>query len=178
MFKFKQQQADKLKAFEKAKEIYEKYRLKAGFDTVELAKELGFKVVKGNFNAELLGGNKNDIVSGGIDYNNKIIYVNDGDSIGRRRFTIAHELGHWFLHKPELNDDIRIMVDFRNGKSNSKEAEANYFASELLMNYNEIYRFCNENKGKKFFSISDFMHYFKVSEQAAKIKIRSLNIDI
>jgi Zn-dependent peptidase ImmA (M78 family) len=62
----------------------------------------------------------------------------------RRRFTIAHELGHYELHK-ELNN---LFVDkqfiFRSQNSPATvdhkvmENEANYFASCILMPTNEI----------------------------------------
>jgi hypothetical protein len=53
---------------------------------------------------------------------------------GRRRFAIAHELGHWELHKniSQLfactSDDMVATY-----KASPYEAEANYFASSLLM---------------------------------------------
>lgn len=56
----------------------------------------------------------------------------------RRRFTIAHELGHLLLHKDEkLHIDERFPIGFRDGVSSlaedDNEIEANQFASELLM---------------------------------------------
>jgi hypothetical protein len=50
---------------------------------------------------------------------------------GRRRFTIAHEIGHYCLHGPKPTfDDTR---DLTTWKTHSKETEANIFAGELLM---------------------------------------------
>ena len=64
-----------------------------------------------------------------------IIGVNASDSGERQRFTIAHELGHLFLHDDELHVDTRIYL--RSGRSSEavdvKEIEANQFASNLLM---------------------------------------------
>lgn len=61
------------------------------------------------------------------DFDGKTIYINgmyfiiynQKHVIGRRRWTIAHELGHIFLEHGE--------------QSRVNEAEANYFAKELLM---------------------------------------------
>lgn len=50
-------------------------------------------------------------------------------SRSRDRFTIAHELGHYFLHYSE-GDDARSF--YRYGRSR-QEAEANAFAAALLM---------------------------------------------
>jgi len=50
---------------------------------------------------------------------------------GRRRFIIAHELGHFCLHKAKSAYDIA--EDFRTWDEGSKETEANVFAGELLL---------------------------------------------
>lgn len=47
----------------------------------------------------------------------------------RQRFTLAHELGHYFLHSKQ---GIVPLKAFRLGTSMA-EQEANYFAAELLM---------------------------------------------
>lgn len=67
-----------------------------------------------------------------------VIGVNSLHPKARRRFTIAHELGHLLLHK---NDDIhideRFPIGFRSPVSGKavdiKEIEANQFAAECLM---------------------------------------------
>lgn len=58
------------------------------------------------------------------------------DNVGRKNFTIAHELGHYFLsHHLTTNAfyccEDEIMEEHQT--SNSIEAEANYFASCFLM---------------------------------------------
>lgn len=52
---------------------------------------------------------------------------------GRRRFAIAHELGHWFLHEAESQFFICTAEHMRDYKGSPMEVEANLFASELLM---------------------------------------------
>ncbi len=58
--------------------------------------------------------------------------LNSEESEVRQRFTIAHELGHFFLHPAK-----DTFVDFRDNKENIrrgyKEREANSFAAALLM---------------------------------------------
>ena len=66
------------------------------------------------------------------------IGVNSLQSPNRRRFTIAHELAHFMLHKGiEVHYDRDFRVNWRNGESsravNPEEMEANRFAAELLM---------------------------------------------
>lgn len=57
--------------------------------------------------------------------------VNNSESSQRIRFTIAHELGHYFLDKQ------KVTVDYRNKNYSSskptKEKEADFFAANLLM---------------------------------------------
>ena len=52
---------------------------------------------------------------------------------GRRRFAIAHELGHWFLHEKESQVFVCTAEQMRDYKGSPTEVEANIFASELLM---------------------------------------------
>lgn len=51
---------------------------------------------------------------------------------GRRRFTIAHELGHWELHAA-YSQWLCSADDMRDYGQSPLEVEANYFAAELLM---------------------------------------------
>jgi len=61
-----------------------------------------------------------------------VIRVNDAiKSLGRRRFIIAHELGHYRLHKAMSVSDT--VWDLGNWREGGKEADANVFAGELLM---------------------------------------------
>lgn len=79
-------------------------------------------------------------VSGGIIFSDAgvaIFYSTDIASAGFQRFTIAHELGHYFLegHPEELQKVAPIHVSragFTQGDS-SIELEADHFASGLLM---------------------------------------------
>jgi len=51
---------------------------------------------------------------------------------GRRRFTIAHELGHWELHNGQ-SQFLCSQEDMRDYGLSPMEVEANHFAAELLM---------------------------------------------
>jgi Zn-dependent peptidase ImmA (M78 family) len=67
-----------------------------------------------------------------------IIGVNSRNAPKRQRFTIAHELGHWLLHKGKpLIVDQSVMINKRDDVSSQatdlEEIEANQFAAELLM---------------------------------------------
>lgn len=81
-----------------------------------------------------------DDVSGALirTGNSAVIAVNSAQHENRQRFTIAHEIGHFILHKrtqKHFDEDFRI--DFRNAVSSEAtqrgEIEANRFAAALLM---------------------------------------------
>lgn len=60
-----------------------------------------------------------------------LVGINSAESRERQRFTIAHEVGHFFLHK-----DLDVSVDYRMSYSAPKpprEQEADEFAGNLLM---------------------------------------------
>jgi len=68
------------------------------------------------------------------------IYVNEDEHIHRQRFTIAHELAHYYLHlKDNLSNQNGVLdLKYRNGTSydeeeSKEEKEANAFAAELLV---------------------------------------------
>ena len=65
------------------------------------------------------------------------IGINPNESKVRRRFTIAHELGHYILHKSANNLFVEKRFFFRDEESSlgeeKKEREANDFAAALLM---------------------------------------------
>lgn len=60
------------------------------------------------------------------------IGVDSDQGLQRKRFTIAHELGHYFLHR-SLKSTFVDEVFTRSGTSNQIEREANAFAASLLM---------------------------------------------
>ena len=62
------------------------------------------------------------------------IWVRRDESLTRRRFTIAHEIGHHFLHSDGATVLCRpVDVDQADEAARAKEREANRFAAELLM---------------------------------------------
>jgi hypothetical protein len=80
-------------------------------------------------------------ISGMLTTADRTIWVDrleSEQSKGRRRFTIAHEIGHWLLHAHEGEEkpferfcrpaDLEASADTR-----AQEREANDFAAELLM---------------------------------------------
>lgn len=90
--------------------------------------------------------------SGMIDKKNKIIYINGDEPTYRKRFTIAHEIGHLLLNHTKD-------VDFRNNSysNDPEELEADFFAACLLMPKNifmDVYQKMNLSELAAFFGVS------------------------
>ena len=91
-----------------------------------------------------------------------LIFINDSIPNDRKRFTIAHELGHLVLH-------IRTMQDL----DRDEEKEANQFASEFLMPEIEIRNTLNYLNLNKIATLKD---YWLVSKSA--IIRRAYDLDV
>lgn len=113
-----------------------------------------------------------DEISGKVNYDFErkkyIITVNQNHHENRRRFTIAHELGHYTLGHGAKEDVI-----YRNGNSDPDEVEANAFAAEILMPKGAIH-YLLFDKGIN--SVQELAHKFWVSEQAMIYRLRNLGL--
>ena len=71
------------------------------------------------------------------NHNRAVIGVNWAQHSNRRRFSIAHEIGHFVLHEDDTYIDKGYRVNFRDLEAGSgtkkEEVEANAFAAALLM---------------------------------------------
>ncbi|MDR2125293.1 MAG: ImmA/IrrE family metallo-endopeptidase [Prevotellaceae bacterium] len=99
-----------------------------------------------------------------------IIGVNKLHHGNRKRYTLAHELGHYILHK-DKNVDIVDTTFFRNNETDSIEYMANEFAAKLLMPEDKVRDFV-DNQGIK--NIGELAEKFEVSASAMKYRIISL----
>ncbi len=62
-----------------------------------------------------------------------IIRVASKRNVGRFRFTVAHELGHYLLHPRDVPDKVVSKADLTVWNDATEECEANIFAAEFLM---------------------------------------------
>jgi len=142
-------------------------------DPVVLANSEGIKVHNARFAEEGVSGM---VAKRGDDLT---LLVNQNDPPYRKRFTIAHELGHHFLHlvsDGEFVDTVRdLFRDTEHEKelSDEKRAEiqANQFAAALLMPRDLV-----EEAWAKDPSLLDLARLFNVSEQAIGIRLNVLGL--
>lgn len=100
-----------------------------------------------------------------------VMKVNALHHPNRQRFTIAHELGHFFRHRGNQTEFTDYHF-FRNAESNPMEIEANAFAGELLMpeaSFKEMARTFNG-------SIEALANYFGVSSLAVRVRAKTLGM--
>lgn len=76
-----------------------------------------------------------------LDPMEKTIFLKkDAMPIKRKIFSIAHEIGHWILHSRDKKRPRVIAYDSEHVDQTliTEEQEANAFAAELLMPFNEV----------------------------------------
>lgn len=146
--------ADFEKARLEAEKIWEELCLTTPpLPIVEVAQSYGFKIVEVDFR-------DNPDVSGLLDLKSKTIYLNQNDTVQHKRFTIAHELGHWRLHLTVLEGDPDLGIYYRRpigGETDEKEKEANCFAANLLVPLSQLESFlpsCSDAELVKIFAVS------------------------
>lgn len=88
---------------------------------------------------------------------------------GRRRFAVAHELGHWFLHEHESQLFVCTGEDMRDYRKSPMEVEANLFASELLLP-TPIFRPLAESADPKLETIKHLAGLFDTSLTATGLR--------
>lgn len=108
------------------------------------------------------------------------IYVNSSDSTRRRRFTTAHEIGHFLsiqfdsLSKDAIDGENEIS-DFaylqRTGEINPIESEANAIAAKLLMPEQEIRGLLKDGK-----NVEEMADRFQVSEIAMSVRLNVIGL--
>ncbi|MGE4558232.1 MAG: ImmA/IrrE family metallo-endopeptidase [Desulfovibrionaceae bacterium] len=125
------------------------------------------------------------------DFEAKVEKVDDGFVISvaaeasgkRERFSIAHELGHLFLHMGYMIDedkwrntsDYHDSVYYRFGHS-IEEYEAHEFAAALLMPRDEFIEIAKKNLNGDAYSVAPIAEYFDVTVSAAKTRGRWLGL--
>lgn len=68
-----------------------------------------------------------------IDEDEATILVNNKSPAYRRNFTIAHELGHYFMHRHKKSNFPDRTTDLLNSTNEIFERQANVFASEIIL---------------------------------------------
>lgn len=99
------------------------------------------------------------------------IHLSDNKSSQRKRFTLAHELGHLFLHMGFIIDESKWsqkgLVFYRDNTSSKDEYEANEFAAAFLMPKKEFIEVASNNLQNDLYNVERLADHFGVSMDAA-----------
>lgn len=106
-----------------------------------------------------------------------LIGVSSSEPPVRQRFTVAHELGHFFLH-----EDKDAFVDYRDNKEGvmrtPREKQANMFAAALLMPRNMLLKDFKAiaKDGFSDEELTQLAQRYDVSEDAMRFRLINLNV--
>lgn len=111
------------------KQILDRYLAEYPVKLGKLAQELGVAIKVASMKTGISGQIKRED-------KNYIIRVNRHEARERQRFTIAHELAHFLLHRSVIDsspDGISDNVLYRSGEPEHIEFEANRLAADIVM---------------------------------------------
>jgi Zn-dependent peptidase ImmA (M78 family) len=176
----------RVQAKQLAQQLVSEYELTAPVPIVQLASDLGV-AVKLKPAAEMLdlavtknnGFNKEDGILGIFDKKANSFLLNSyNQTLTRMRFTLAHELGHYFLHRDgEQPAHFRRVTTNKDITDQESEAEkaANYFAGYLLMPDSEIIKrlHLTEIMADGSSLIRNFAKFFAVSPESMRLRLRT-----
>ena len=162
--------------------IAEKYgRGEVPIDVKAIAQTLGLKVVETDLGPEVSGL----LVTNGVGAQ---VYVRKKDPSARKRFTIAHEIGHHVLkHQFETGEHVHVdkgnYISQRGPRASEgidpREVQANQFAASLLMPTKAVQQGITRIAGGGPIldkHVESLAEAFKVSEQAMTIRLTSLGL--
>ncbi len=155
----------------KAKEVFQQYKANGGTIPVRIGDILDLydiDLVEDKMESDLAGMLL-------VDDHSSIIVVNSHHHELRQRFTLAHELGHFLLHR--RSGDAIFHRDEKSAQgTNRAEMDANAFAAELLMPSEEVRKRASELNVDILFNnpVSDLAREFEVSSQAMGIRLQQL----
>lgn len=100
------------------------------------------------------------------------IRVNKYESPERQRFTVAHEIGHYLLHRDDIGAGVVDSVLYRSSLTSRKETEANKMAAAIVMPEDRVSRELVALGGRREEGVAEELaRIFRVSLPAMKVRI-------
>ena len=139
---------------------------------VDMAKDMGLNVYKiGDWDPDDVAGQilKSAFDGGPSGY---AIYVNQSHGLERRRFTIAHEIGHFILHREQIGDGIEETGLYQSRLNSAEEQQATHFAiHEILIPDNLLKRAISSIAKPRELTIPRLAEMFSVPNSLMSIKL-------
>lgn len=147
-------------------EIVERYSKSAPVDIAGIAREFGLEIFSTSLPEGISGMLRKDESFG--TKSGFVCFVDEDEPSYRQRFTAAHELGHFILHRDYIGDGIADNYLLRaEGLSSRQEREANQFAADLLMPRDLIAQAMRDG----YTEVDSLAELFKVSKVAMAIQL-------
>lgn len=100
------------------------------------------------------------------------IRVNKYEVPSRQRFTLAHEIAHFLIHKDDIRAGVVDSVMYRSALTSRKEAEANRLAADLVMPADLVQAELHARGGSVNEDVAkDLASVFNVSLPAMKVRL-------
>lgn len=132
-----------------------------------VAEYLGLEVIQ-----ELM----DDDISGFLEFRRGkwVAGLNALHHVNRQRFTLAHEVAHFILHRNERSSFVDQTFTRRAGLADKVESEADKFAAELLMPEKDLRKMISSGTT----DLSDLAHAFQVSTLAMRYRVKDLGFKV
>ena len=101
------------------------------------------------------------------------ITINSTQHPKRQRFTLAHELAHYIMHRDLIEAGVVDDTMYRSGLSNRYEVQANNRAAEIIMPTRLVRR-----EAEKLGDLRSLAEMFDVSEEAMRIRLNTLGMNV
>ena len=150
--------------YETPGEIIGQFTGRAPVDLEGMAAALGIEVVRTFLGPEIAGRIER------TPPGRYRISLNLANSEKRQRFTLAHEIAHYALHRDMIGDGITDSPLYRSGLSTEIERQANRYAAVLLMPPALVRHFWNTGCN----NVDLLAGRFNVSRDAAAIRLSEL----
>lgn len=142
-------------------------------DIIKLAQDLGINV----FGNDLK--NQNSYIRRNQITGKYEIYVNYKHSKERQRFSIAHEIGHYFLHKDKIDNNLIIERNGATSLNIAEERKADKIAVAILTPgkiVKEYLQSINVSENTEITSdiLNNFLKKFNISKPFAIIRLKEL----
>lgn len=145
--------------------VLEKFTATVPVKVGALAEALGLRVVLATLPMNISG-----LIQ--PDGDSFVIKINRFESKERQRFTIAHEIAHYLLHRDRISTGIVDSVLYRSKLSSRIEAEANRLGADIVMPPHAVEAaLVRVNDVVNDDTIADLAQQFEVSRQAMAIRL-------
>lgn len=135
-----------------------------------IAEALGLRVIQRPLGSSVSAMIQRDTVRGGrSDF---VIYLNANEPTVRQRFSLAHEIAHFVLHRDLIETGITDDTMYRSAELSSYyETQANRLAADILMPVRLV-----KDAARTTRDVAALASAFGVSKTSMEIRMRGLNI--